>query len=80
MSVAKQPNADPLMVDYLFHVAQSVLTLHHSIPDGKTMDSPQNQLKIEQSGVPGRRTLRFGSPASGMSGTPIARRLCTMVH
>ena len=55
--LSKQPNADPLMVEYLFHVAQSVLTLHHSIPDGKTMDSPQGKLKIEKSGAPGRRTL-----------------------
>jgi hypothetical protein len=30
-------------------VAQSVLTLPHSIPDGKTMDSPEGKLKIEQS-------------------------------
>jgi hypothetical protein len=59
------PNADPLMVDYLFHVAQSVLTLHHSIPDGKTMDSPQGKLKIEQSGVPGRRTLILERARSG---------------
>jgi hypothetical protein len=61
----KQRNADPRMVDSLFHVAQSVLPLPHSIPDGKTMDSPQGRLKIEQRGVPGRRTLilepaRFG--------------------
>ena len=65
MSVAKQPNADPLMVDYLFHVAQSVLILHHSIPDGKTMDSPQGKLKIEQSGAPGRRTLILEPARSG---------------
>jgi hypothetical protein len=45
------------MVGYRFHLAQSVLTLQHSIPDGKTTDSPQGKLKIEQSGVPGRRTL-----------------------
>jgi hypothetical protein len=63
--LSKQPNADPPMVDYLFHVAQSVLTLHHSIPDGKTMDSPQGKLKIEQSGVPGRRTLILERARSG---------------
>jgi hypothetical protein len=64
--LSKQPNADPLMVDTpLFHVAQSVLTLHHSIPDGKTMDSPQGRLKIEQSGVPGRRTLILEPARSG---------------
>jgi hypothetical protein len=41
--LSKPPNADPLMVDYLFQLAQSVLTLPHSIPDGKTMDSPPRQ-------------------------------------
>ena len=63
--LSKQPNADPLMVDYLFHVAQSVLTLHHSIPDGKTMDSPQGKLKIEKSGAPGRRILILEPARSG---------------
>jgi hypothetical protein len=57
ISLSQQSDADPLMVDYLFHVAQSVLTLHHSIPDGKTMDSPQGKLKIEKSGTPGRRIM-----------------------
>ena len=60
--LSKQPNADPLMVDTLFHVAQTVLTFPHSTPDGKTMDSPQGRLKIEQSGVPGRRTLILAPP------------------
>jgi hypothetical protein len=59
--LSKQPNADPRMLDTLFHVAQTVLTLPHSIPDGKTMDSPQGRLKIEQSGVPGRRNLIHGT-------------------
>jgi len=63
--LSKPPNADPLMVGYLFHLAQSVLTVHHSIPDGKTMDSPQGKLKIEQSGVPGRRTLILEPARSG---------------
>jgi hypothetical protein len=61
----KQPNADALMVDYLFHVAQSVLTLHHSIPDGRTMDSPQGKLKIQKSGAPGRRILILEPARSG---------------
>jgi hypothetical protein len=63
--LSKPPNADPLMVDTLFHVAQSVLTSPHSIPDGKTTDSPQGKLKIEQSGVPGRRTLILEPARSG---------------
>ena len=63
--LSRQPNADALMVNYLFHVAQSVLTLHHSIPDGKTMDSPQGKLKIEKSGAPGRRILILAPARSG---------------
>ena len=57
ISLSQQPDATPLMVDYLLHVAQSVLTSHQAIPDGQTMDSPQGRLKIEKSGVPGRRIL-----------------------
>jgi hypothetical protein len=53
------------MVDSLFHVAQSVLPLPHSIPAGKTMDRPQGRLKIEQRGVPGRRTLILEPARSG---------------
>jgi hypothetical protein len=55
--LSKPRNADPLMVDSLFQLAQSVLTLPHSIPDGKTLTAPQGKLKIEPSGVRGRRTL-----------------------
>jgi hypothetical protein len=55
--LSQQPDATPLMVDYLLHVAQSVLTSHQAIPDGQTMDSPQGKLKIEKSGAPGRRIL-----------------------
>ena len=63
--LSKPPNADPLMVDSLFHVAPSVLTSHHSIPDGKTMDSRQGRLKIDESGVRGRRTLILEPARSG---------------
>jgi hypothetical protein len=55
--LAQQPDAAPVMVDYLFHVAQSVLTSHHSIADGKTMDSPHGRLIIKKSGAPGKRIL-----------------------
>ena len=57
ISLSRQSDAAPLMVDYMFHVAQSVLTSHQSIPDGETMDSPQGKLKIAKSGAPGRRIL-----------------------
>jgi hypothetical protein len=61
--LSKQPNADPLMVDYRFHVAQSVLTLHHSIPDSRTYGQPQGKLKMEQSGVPGGELRSLNPPA-----------------
>jgi len=57
LCLSRQPDAAPIMVDYMFHVAQSVLTSHHSISDGVTMDSPQGKVTIEKSGAPGRRIL-----------------------
>lgn len=55
--LAERRDASPLMVDYLFQVAQSVLTSHHSIPDGETIDSPRGKLTIEKGGAPGRRII-----------------------
>jgi hypothetical protein len=55
--LTRQPDPASLMIDYLFQVAQSVLTSHHTILDGETMDSPNGRLKIEKSGVPGKRIL-----------------------
>jgi hypothetical protein len=52
-----QPDPASLMIDFLFQVAQSVLTSHHTILDGETMDSPCGQLRIEKGGVPGKRIL-----------------------
>ena len=55
--LAQQSEPTPRMVEYLFHVGQSLLTSHHFIVDDKTMDSPHGKLKIEQSGAAGKRIL-----------------------
>ena len=55
--LAQQSEPTPRMVEYLFHVGQSLLASHHSIADGETMDSPHGKLKIEQSGAGGKRIL-----------------------
>jgi hypothetical protein len=57
--LAQQPDPAPLMVDYLFQVAQYVLTSHHQIKDGEKMDSPHGTMRIKSttSGDHGRRVL-----------------------
>jgi hypothetical protein len=55
--LAQQPDAAPLMVDYLVKVAQSVLTSHRQIADGETMDGPHGELKIKKSSAQGKRIL-----------------------
>jgi hypothetical protein len=55
--LTQQPDAAPLMVDYLFHVAQSALTSHHQIGDGETIDGPHGKLKIGKGSAPGKRIL-----------------------
>jgi hypothetical protein len=55
--LAKQSEPTPRMVEYLFHVGQSLLTSHHPIVDGGTTDSPHGKLKIEKSGGPGKGIL-----------------------
>ncbi len=55
--LAQQSEPTPRMVEYLFHVGQSLLASHHSIADGETMDSPHGKLKIEQSGAAGKKIL-----------------------
>jgi len=55
--LAQQPDAAPLMVNYLFQVAQSALTSHHQIAHGETMDSPHGELKIKKSSVHGKSVL-----------------------
>ena len=55
--LAQQVDAAAVMVDYLFHVGQSVLTSRNPIPDGEILDSPHGKLKTEKSGAPGKRIL-----------------------
>jgi hypothetical protein len=55
--LAQQPEPAPRMVEYLFHVGQSLLTSHHSIADGETIDSPHGMLKIEKNGASGKSIL-----------------------
>jgi hypothetical protein len=55
--LAQQSDPSPRMVEYLFHVGQSLLTSHHSIADGETADSPHGKLNIEMSGGAGKRIL-----------------------
>jgi hypothetical protein len=59
-----QPDPASLMIDFMFQVAQSVLTSHHLILEDETMDSPHGRLKIEKNGVPGKRILIL-EPARG---------------
>lgn len=57
--LAQQPDPAPLMVDYLFQVAQYVLTSHHQIKDGEKMDGPHGTMRIKSatSGYRGERVL-----------------------
>jgi len=57
--LARQPDPAPLMVDYLFQVAQYVLTSHHQIKDGEKMDSPHGTMRLKSAGGGdrGRRAL-----------------------
>jgi len=57
--LARQPDPAPLMADYLFQVAQYVLTSHHQIKDGEKMESPHGTMRIKSaaSGDLGKRVL-----------------------
>jgi len=48
--LANQPDPAPLMVDYLFQFALSLLNSHHSIAEGETVEGPHGSLRIK----PGR--------------------------
>ncbi len=57
--LANQSSPTPLMIDYLFQVAQYVLTAHPHIKDGEKMDSPYGvmKMKIERGPRPGTKKL-----------------------
>jgi hypothetical protein len=46
LKLAQQPDAAPLMVDYLYQIAQSLLVSHHPIHDGGSVDGPHGRLRI----------------------------------
>lgn len=46
IALAGQPDAAPLMIDYLFQIAQYMLTSHHQIQNGEKMDGPHGVMKI----------------------------------
>jgi len=55
--LSQQKEAAPLMLRYVFHVAQSVLASHHQIAGGDVIDSPHGRLGVKQIGVPGKMVL-----------------------
>ncbi len=46
IALAGQPDAAPLMIDYLFQIAQFMLTSHHQIRNGEKMDGPHGVMRI----------------------------------
>ena len=46
--LAQQPDPAPLMVDYLFQLALSLVTSHHPIAEGETVDGPHGPLRISK--------------------------------
>ncbi len=46
ISLTAQSDPAPLMIDYLFQVAQYVLASHHRIRDGEKMEGPHGILKV----------------------------------
>ncbi len=58
--LSQQKDAAPLMVQYVFRVAQSVLAAQRQIADGDVIDSPHGRLGVKQTGEPGKRFLVLG--------------------
>ena len=46
--LAQQPDSAPLMVEYLFQLALSLLGSQHPIAEGETVDGPHGRLKISK--------------------------------
>jgi len=47
LALTKQPDAAPLMVEYLYQVALSLLNPRHRIGVGETVDSPHGRMKVK---------------------------------
>ncbi len=55
--LAQQKDASPVMLGYVFQVAQSVLAAHHQIGDGDIIDSPHGKMRARQIGSAGKIVL-----------------------
>jgi hypothetical protein len=64
ISLASQPDPAPLMIDYLFQVAQYVLTSHHKIRDGERMLGPHGTLKVRLDAGKRQRRLLVLEPTA----------------
>ena len=60
-----QPDAAPLMVEYLFQTALSLLISRHPIREGETLDSPHGPIRVKTSKIEGKgREVLILDPAS----------------
>lgn len=57
LCLAQQKEAAPLMLQYVFRVAQSVLASQRQIADGDIIDSPHGRLRVKQAGSAGKMLL-----------------------
>ncbi len=55
--LARQKDAAPLMLQYVFRVAQSVLASPRQIADGDIIDSPHGRLRVRKAGSAGKMLL-----------------------
>lgn len=61
----EQPDAAPLMVDYLFQAALSLLVSRHPIRDGETVNGPHGPIKVKSGNTDGKgRGVLILDPAS----------------
>jgi len=61
----RQPDAAPLMVDYLFQTALSLLMSRHPIREGETLDGPHGLMKVKPGRIDGKgRAVLILEPAS----------------
>lgn len=61
--LVKQPDAAPLMVDYLYQVALSLLNTRHPIAEADIVDSPHGRLKVKPGRSANGKTTLLLEPA-----------------
>jgi hypothetical protein len=54
MILRRQPDAAPLMVDYLFQTALSLLISRHPIREGETLNGPHGMIKVKPGKIDGK--------------------------